>query len=200
MRKLYPILGALLIAALALTSCGGVRPQDDNSHDGDETTMQQNQEVYILVEGDREEVPAQEEPEAKAPEESERGGTNTEDDEKTCQELTTQDVKDLTEVDVQRLNVEPGAWVWRGSPETSERMRCPDGFICTIHLANGNVEVFVGDGKRREAVAFTVRHSCEYPANDAVNEPCDLLAKEQKFGAEEVPSFEVAAGNFECSD
>lgn len=109
---------------------------------------------------------------------------------------TTAEAKELTGVDVQRLGTEPCAWVWRAVPEASTPATCPDGWVCTWDLG-GQVAVYDGYAKSG-IVAGTWRMKAAYPENDAVQDECALLRKEQKFGAEEVPSFEVAAGNFEC--
>jgi hypothetical protein len=111
---------------------------------------------------------------------------------------TTAEAKELTGVDVQRLGTEPCAWVWRAVPEASTPATCPDGWVCTWDLG-GQVAVYDGYAKSG-VVAGTWRMVKPYPEGDAVHDPCALLRKEQAFGAEEVPSFEVAAGNFECTD
>lgn len=111
---------------------------------------------------------------------------------------TTASAKNLTEVNVQRLATEPCAWVWRAVPEASTPAVCPKGFICTWDLG-GQTAVYEGPA-RSGIVAGTWRFVSAYPGGDAVYEPCNLLRKEQEFGASEVPTFEVAAGNFECSD
>lgn len=107
-------------------------------------------------------------------------------------------------LNVQRLRSEPSAWVFRvPNDDFNTVVRCPAGFICTIHRRDG-IFVYVGEGVGEQALTFsdtkagTFRYIRGYPMNDDVREiiPLRLLAKEQKFGAQEVPSFTVSAGNF----
>lgn len=117
--------------------------------------------------------------------------------------MTTESVKTATGVDVQRLATEQSAWVWRAVPKAVTRATCPSGFVCTLHTVNGQNEtiiVVVGDNTVYDIVAGTFRNVAGYPTSDDVWEspPCRLLVKEQQFGASEVPSFSVSAGNFRC--
>lgn len=131
--------------------------------------------------------PAEIEEQADEPKEVETG---------TCKELTTEKVKRLTGVDIQRVDTEPATWVWRAVDKANTPVTCPEGFICTFDLG-GKVRVYVGPAETG-IVAGTMRHVCEFPDGDAVYKPCALLVKEQAFGASETPSFEVAPGNFDC--
>lgn len=109
---------------------------------------------------------------------------------------TTEWAKNETGIDVQRVATEPCAWVWRGGQLTPAK--CVEDMICTFDTQVKGVEVFVGDGETRQIYAGTFRWTAGYPAGDAVYVPCQLLSKEQVFGRQEVPSFEVYAGNFDC--
>lgn len=112
--------------------------------------------------------------------------------------LTTAQAKAAIGLDVQRLNDEIGdAFVWRDLRNSTNAI-CSQGWICTLHLATGDVKVYVGDGTSYSIFAGTFRFVSSYPSNDAVHTPCDLLGKEQRFGAKEDPSFPVFAGNFTC--
>jgi hypothetical protein len=115
--------------------------------------------------------------------------------------IITADAKTALGIDVQRLRTEASAFVWRSIP-VSVQATCPTGWTCTLHLKSGEVKLFVGDGKNYDIVAGTFRRIQDYPANDAVhgNPPCDLLAKEVKFGLGENPTFPVTAGNFTCTN
>lgn len=112
---------------------------------------------------------------------------------------TTAEAKLAIALDVQRLKTEPSAFVWRSIPNAVSAI-CPKNWKCTLHLASGEIKLFVGDGTTYSIVAGTWRYEDAYDPNDAVhqNPPCQLLAKEQDFGAKEVPSFPVSAGNFSC--
>lgn len=100
------------------------------------------------------------------------------------------EAKKLTGVDLQKIGTEECGFVWRGVPEASESAVCPFGWICTMHLFSGRIEVFVGDGQVREIVAGTFRKG----KADA----CEILKKEQVFGATQEPSFLVFPGNITC--
>ena len=114
---------------------------------------------------------------------------------------TTAEAKQALGLDVQRLRTEASAFVWRSVPNAVSAT-CPNGWVCTLHLASGEIKVFAGDGTKYQIVAGTFRNvlSKAYPSGDAVYgvPPCELLSKEQSFGASEVPSFSVSAGNFTC--
>lgn len=113
-------------------------------------------------------------------------------------DFTTQNAKDATKVDVQRLGTEVCAWTWRAVPEATVSAVCPENMVCTLHLSDDRKVVVQGDGKSYDIVAGTFRIWSAYPLDDAVRDSCRLLAKEQAFGAAEVPSFTVEAGNFTC--
>lgn len=110
---------------------------------------------------------------------------------------TTAEAKKALGLDVQRDNTEPSSFVWRSSPQTATA-NCPIGWICTLTLADNSIKLFVGDGQSRAITAGTFRYVAAYASNDAVNNPCQLLKNEQDFGAKEIPSFTVTAGNFSC--
>ncbi len=106
---------------------------------------------------------------------------------------TTAEAKALTGVDVQRIGTEPCAWVWRAVGVGATSAQCPEGALCTFDTGNG-IYVDMGAGSRT-IVAGTWRKVDSYSQADAVHRPCELLAKEQQFGRQEDPSFEVHAGN-----
>lgn len=112
---------------------------------------------------------------------------------------TTEQAKVDTGIDVQRLEVELAAFVWRSYPHFTVNARCPGGYICTLHEGDNVIRVYTGDNVVRNVFAGTFRHVSSYPSSDAVHRPCELLRKEQEFGARETPSFPVHAGNFSCS-
>lgn len=113
---------------------------------------------------------------------------------------TTAEAKVAIGLDIQRLKTEASSFVWRSIPNSVSAI-CAVDWKCTLHLATGEIKVFVGDGSTYQVVAGTWRYSPTFPEGDAVQEnpPCGLLEKEQKFGAQEIPSFPVYAGNFTCS-
>ncbi len=114
--------------------------------------------------------------------------------------VTTQSAKDALGLDVQRLGLESCGWVFRSVGVGTASATCPSGWVCTLHLANNEINVYIGDGKSYTIVAGTFRMINAYPANDAVHEnpPCQLLHKEKNFGQVEDPSFPVNGGNFTC--
>jgi hypothetical protein len=111
--------------------------------------------------------------------------------------MTTGRAQGATGVNVQRLGNELCAWVWRSAGEASVGAMCPQGFICTFDVKNQGTTVYDGPADA-EIVAGTWRQKSGYTPDDAVWTPCDLLAKEQAFGASEDPAFDVTAGNFAC--
>lgn len=110
---------------------------------------------------------------------------------------TTAEAKVSLGLDVQRLDTEISAFVWRSVPLTADA-RCPTGWLCTLHLASGEIQLFVGDGKVRSIQAGTFRFVEAYQSDDAVHTPCSLVDKEDEFGQIEDPTFGVTAGNFSC--
>ncbi len=104
---------------------------------------------------------------------------------------TTQEAKNLTGVDVQRLGTEPCAWVWRGVPPATTFARCPSGFACTWDVVNDITVVHSGVNQTAEIHAGTWRFVAAYPTSDAVHDICALYQKEKAFGLSEVPSFQV---------
>ncbi len=116
--------------------------------------------------------------------------------------LTTGEAKAALGLDVQRLGLEACGWVFRSVGVGSAQATCPDGWVCTLHLADDSINVYVGDGESYTIVAGTFRMIDAYPSNDAVHEdpPCELLRKEKNFGQVEDPSFPVDGGNFTCGD
>lgn len=116
--------------------------------------------------------------------------------------LTTAEAQALIGLNVQRLRSEPAAWVFRVPEDTFDTAAiCPPEFVCTLHRLP-HIGVYQGDGTRyTDLKAGTFRYRPGYPATDAVRQspPLLLLEKEQRFGANEIPSFEVVAGNFDVT-
>lgn len=111
----------------------------------------------------------------------------------------TREAQDAIGLSVVRVGTEAASWTWRGIPNSAMAV-CPDGgWICTLHLVGDDVMVVEGDGSEYEILAGTFRFVAAYPRNDAVHDTCELLAKEQRFGQIEDPSFQVEAGNFSCT-
>ena len=110
---------------------------------------------------------------------------------------TTGQAKEALGVDVQRLDCEIAAFVWRGAP-LSTKIRCAFGYVCTLHLTNDKIMVVQGDNKMYSIYAGTFRYVDVYPAEDAVHRPCELVEKEQEFGRIEDPSFTVWT-NLSCN-
>ena len=113
------------------------------------------------------------------------------------QDPLTQWAKGETGLDVQRIQSEYAAFVWRGAPSVANA-RIPPGMIATVHTTTDGVQVCIGEGQMLKITAGTFRVIKEYPDGDAVYNPCQLLAKEQEFASRERPSYTVSARNFSC--
>jgi len=103
---------------------------------------------------------------------------------------TTEEAKNLFGVDVQRIATEACAWVWRGKP-SSHIATCPSGYVCTWDVVNDITVVHHGIDQQADIYAGTWRLISAYPADDAVNNVCELYLKEKDFASREIPSFEV---------
>ncbi|OGK17822.1 hypothetical protein A3G67_02745 [Candidatus Roizmanbacteria bacterium RIFCSPLOWO2_12_FULL_40_12] len=115
---------------------------------------------------------------------------------------TTQEAKEVINLDVQRLGTECSAFVFRDPDQETHPANCPDGWVCTFTLADGGVKVYQGeDGLTVNASAGTLRFVAGYPSADKVHEdpPCELARAEDSFGQHEDPSFPASAGNFNCN-
>lgn len=104
--------------------------------------------------------------------------------------LTTEEVKALVGVDVQKLESEPCAWVRRSKPNY-EKAKCPEGFVCTWDVQNDVTVVHNGIDQEAMVGAGTWRYTLGYPEDDDVNDVCRLFEKEKAFGEGEKPPFEV---------
>lgn len=116
--------------------------------------------------------------------------------------ITTEQAKKALNLDVQRLGTEKCSWVVR-IPEGSSTFTAnlPDGWMATVTESDGTIKLYYGEnGLKVSGWAATFRKLSGFPDDDAVWVPCELLKKEQDFGASEVPSFEVFAGNFTCGE
>ncbi len=105
--------------------------------------------------------------------------------------LTTEEAKNLTGVDVQRLGTENCAWIWRGVPPATIVANCPSGFVCTFDVVDDIVVVHLGVNQTATIRAGTWRYIDGYPSNDDVHNVCALYLKEKNFGLIEVPTFQV---------
>lgn len=103
---------------------------------------------------------------------------------------TTEEAKAIFGVDVQRIDTEPCAWVWRGKP-LHTTATCPSGYVCTWDVVGDITVVHLGINQQADIYAGTWRLISAYPADDAVNNVCELYLKEKDFASREVPSFEV---------
>ncbi len=103
---------------------------------------------------------------------------------------TTEEAKALFGVDVQRIKTEPCAWVWRGKPLHTMAV-CPNGYVCSWDVVGDITVIHLGIDQTADIYAGTWRLVSAYPADDAVNNVCELYLKEKDFASREVPSFEV---------
>lgn len=116
--------------------------------------------------------------------------------------ITTGEAQQRLGVDVERITSEYCAWNWRGGNTDVQLL---PGWLLTIdppqrdvvRVFDGNVEL---EQKPLPAYAFTARYVAGFPANDAVHDRCELLAKEIQNGLDDTPSFVVIAGNFSCDN
>jgi hypothetical protein len=106
----------------------------------------------------------------------------------------------LTHSDVQRVGGEACAYTLRVAAIGSTGITCPKVLICTLTV--GDTHVYVGDDSSSydNVTAGTVRLVAAYPTGDAVYNACQLSAKENSFGQQQVPPFTVTPGNFSCQD
>lgn len=103
---------------------------------------------------------------------------------------TTGEAQEFFGVSVQRIDTESCGWVWRGKP-SSHTALCPAGYICTWDVVGDITVVHLGINQQADIYAGTWRLISAYPADDAVNNVCELYLKEKDFASREVPSFEV---------
>lgn len=94
------------------------------------------------------------------------------------------------------LGTEYDAYTWRSVP-IKVNATVPDGWIATLHLSSDKIVVTEKPGTY-EIVAGTFRRKAGYPSSDAVHNACELLRKEQAFGASQTPSFTVSPLGFTC--
>lgn len=196
MKRINLTLLVVVVAALFLTGCNNPRAERPGVFYlpwtwGDKTLKQSLEEgcrggaISTVIDGSTYPCPGYEHPSAPAsqpikvttPAQSE------------CP--TTQEVKNLTGVDVQRIETEPCAFVWRGSDKATTMATCPSGWVCTWDVVGNIVVVHLGVNQTATIRAGTWRLIDAYPTNDAVHNVCSLYDKERKFGLSEVPSFQV---------
>jgi len=103
---------------------------------------------------------------------------------------STEQAKELFGVDVQKIDTEPCGWVWRGKPESHSAV-CPEDYVCSWDVKDDVTVVHHGIGQSAEIFAGTFRRVDAYPAEDKVNNICELYQAEKAFGQAEIPSFEV---------
>lgn len=108
-------------------------------------------------------------------------------------------VQALIGLNVVCLGTEYDAYTWRSVPIAVDAI-CPSGWVCTLHLKDGDrVVVVEGNGTKYNIVAGTFRRKSGYPSGDGVHNACELLRKEQVFGASQTPKFDVSAQGFTCN-
>lgn len=101
-------------------------------------------------------------------------------------------VQQLIGLSVVCLGTEYDAYTWRSVPIEVDAT-CPEGWVCTLHLAGDKI-IVTDQAGLYAIVAGTFRRISGYPSGDAVYSPCDLLVKEQVFGTSQTPRFDVFAG------
>lgn len=113
-----------------------------------------------------------------------------------CADKDVGAVQAMIGLNVVCLGTEYDAYTWRSVP-VKVNANVPEGWIATLHLSNGEIVVTEKQGTY-EIVAGTFRRKAGYPSNDAVHNACELLRKEQAFGASQRPSFTVSPLGFTC--
>lgn len=106
------------------------------------------------------------------------------------------EVQQMVGLSIVCLGTEFDAYTWRSVPIKVNAI-VPAGWIATLHLAGDRVVVTETPGTY-EIVAATFRRVKGYPQGDAVHNRCELLHKEQVFGASQTPSFPVFPHGFTC--
>jgi hypothetical protein len=105
----------------------------------------------------------------------------------------------LTGVVADVVPSEPCAFHWRGDPlAIMPKDACPNGWACQLGVVqHGNV-LYYGGSPSVSIYAGTWRLPAAYPLDDAVQQPCRLLAKSQEEGRQATPTWSITAGNFSC--
>jgi len=105
----------------------------------------------------------------------------------------------LTGVVADVVPSEPCAFHWRGDPlAIMPKDACPNGWACQLGVVqHGNV-LYYGGSPSVSIYAGTWRLPAAYPLDDAVQQPCLLLAKSQEEGKKARPTWSITAGNFSC--
>jgi hypothetical protein len=105
----------------------------------------------------------------------------------------------LTGVVADVVPSEPCAFHWRGDPQTiTPKNSCPEGWSCQLGVdGKGNI-LYYGGSPSVKIYAGTWRLVAAYPSNDAVQQPCQFLAKSQEEERQATPTWSITAGNFSC--
>jgi hypothetical protein len=105
----------------------------------------------------------------------------------------------LTGVVADVVPSEPCAFHWRGDPQTiTPENSCPEGWSCQLGVVGKGNILYYGGSPSVTIYAGTWRLIAAYPSNDAVQQPCQLLAKSQEEGRQARPTWSITAGNFIC--
>lgn len=114
-----------------------------------------------------------------------------------CGDKNVGAVQSLLGISVVCLGTEYDAYTWRSVPIKVDAT-CPEGWICTLHLAEGDKIIVTETPGKYSIVAGTFRRKTGYPSGDAVHNACELLIKEKTFGASQNPKFDVFPHGFTC--
>ena len=114
-----------------------------------------------------------------------------------CGDKNVGAVQSLLGISVVCLGTEYDAYTWRSVPIKVDAT-CPEGWICTLHLAEGDKIIVTETSGKYSIVAGTFRRKTGYPSGDAVHNACELLIKEKTFGASQNPKFDVFPHGFTC--
>jgi hypothetical protein len=118
---------------------------------------------------------------------------------KTASCPTEADFAQLTGVVADVIPSEPCAFHWRGDPQTiTPKNSCPEGWSCQLGIAGKGNYLYYGGSPVVGIYAGTWRLFAAYPSNDAVQQPCQFLAKSQEEGRQATPTWSITAGNFSC--
>lgn len=115
-----------------------------------------------------------------------------------CGDKNVGAVQELIGLSVVCLGTEYDAYTWRSVPLAVDGT-CPEGWICTLHLAEGDKIIVTETSSKYSIVAGTFRRKTGYPGSDAVHNACALLTKEKVFGASQNPRFDVEPHGFSCN-
>lgn len=96
---------------------------------------------------------------------------------------------------------DPCKWNWQANEKTTLVFTLPNDWQSTItRAADGVVQVYYGPVELNVR-GFTLRYRPVYNTESTswVNDPCELIKRENAFGQRRLPSYNTTSGNVSCS-